>query len=98
MKHGSLETVLHEKNTKRGGIFLDWTARKKIATGAARGLAFLHHSCIPHIIHIDMKSSNALLDQDFTARVSDFRMARLVSALDTQLSVEEFDTREFTYG
>ncbi|CAN7050219.1 unnamed protein product [Brassica oleracea var. botrytis] len=86
MKHGSLETVLHEK-TKRGGVFLDWTARKKIATGAARGLAFLHHSCIPHIIHRDMKSSNVLLDQDFTARVSDFGMARLVSALDTHLSV-----------
>ncbi|ESQ48682.1 hypothetical protein EUTSA_v10019932mg [Eutrema salsugineum] len=86
MKHGSLETVLHEK-TKKGGIFLDWTARKKIATGAARGLAFLHHSCIPHIIHRDMKSSNVLLDQDFVARVSDFGMARLVSALDTHLSV-----------
>ncbi|KAG2305710.1 hypothetical protein Bca52824_025458 [Brassica carinata] len=86
MKHGSLETVLHEK-TKRGRIFLDWTARKKIATGAARGLAFLHHSCIPHIIHRDMKSSNVLLDQDFIARVSDFGMARLVSALDTHLSV-----------
>ncbi|CDY24191.1 BnaC01g37710D [Brassica napus] len=28
MRHGSLETVLH-----RGEIFLDWTARKKIATG-----------------------------------------------------------------
>ncbi|CAN8270140.1 unnamed protein product [Cochlearia groenlandica] len=86
MKHGSLETVLHEK-TKKGGIFLNWTARKKIAIGAARGLAFLHHSCIPHIIHRDMKSSNVLLDQDFVARVSDFGMARLVSALDTHLSV-----------
>ncbi|XP_010487090.1 PREDICTED: receptor-like protein kinase BRI1-like 3 [Camelina sativa] len=86
MKYGSLETVLHEK-TKKGGIFLDWSARKKIAIGAARGLAFLHHSCIPHIIHRDMKSSNVLLDQDFVARVSDFGMARLVSALDTHLSV-----------
>ncbi|KAL1204890.1 Receptor-like protein kinase BRI1-like 3 [Cardamine amara subsp. amara] len=86
MKYGSLETVLHE-NTKKGGIFLDWTARKKIAIGSARGLAFLHHSCIPHIIHRDMKSSNVLLDQDFVARVSDFGMARLVSALDTHLSV-----------
>ncbi|CAH2053830.1 unnamed protein product, partial [Thlaspi arvense] len=66
---------------------LEATNGKKIATGAARGLAFLHHSCIPHIIHRDMKSSNVLLDQDFTARVSDFGMARLVSALDTHLSV-----------
>ncbi|KAL5577733.1 hypothetical protein UlMin_019432 [Ulmus minor] len=86
MKWGSLETVLHDK-ANNGGSKLDWAARKKIAIGSARGLAFLHHSCIPHIIHRDMKSSNVLLDENFEARVSDFGMARLVSALDTHLSV-----------
>ncbi|ERN03888.1 hypothetical protein AMTR_s00078p00176050 [Amborella trichopoda] len=49
MKHGSLEDVLHHR--KNGAPKLDWPARRKIAVGAARGLAFLHHSCIPHIIH-----------------------------------------------
>lgn len=86
MKWGSLEGVLHER-IKGDGLRLDWAARKKIAIGSARGLAFLHHSCIPHIIHRDMKSSNVLLDEDFEARVSDFGMARLVNALDTHLSV-----------
>lgn len=86
MKWGSLEAVLHDKD-KGGGTKLDWAARKKIAIGSARGLAFLHHSCIPHIIHRDMKSSNVLLDENFEARVSDFGMARLVNALDTHLSV-----------
>ncbi|XP_071907682.1 receptor-like protein kinase BRI1-like 3 isoform X1 [Coffea arabica] len=86
MQWGSLEAVLHESN-KGEGTKLDWAARKKIAIGSARGLAFLHHSCIPHIIHRDMKSSNVLLDEDFEARVSDFGMARLVNALDTHLSV-----------
>ncbi|KAK4355110.1 hypothetical protein RND71_024081 [Anisodus tanguticus] len=81
MKYGSLESVLHD------GEILDWAARKKIVIGSARGLAFLHHSCIPHIIHRDMKSSNVLLDENFEARVSDFGMARLVNALDTHLSV-----------
>ncbi|EXB50695.1 Serine/threonine-protein kinase BRI1-like 1 [Morus notabilis] len=88
MKWGSLEAVLHDKSDKGGnGSTLGWAARKKIAIGAARGLAFLHHSCIPHIIHRDMKSSNVLLDENFEARVSDFGMARLVNALDTHLSV-----------
>lgn len=89
MKWGSLESVLHERVKGGGGpnSYLDWTSRKKIAIGSARGLAFLHHSCIPHIIHRDMKSSNVLLDENFEARVSDFGMARLVSALDTHLSV-----------
>lgn len=86
MKWGSLESVLHDR-AKGGVTRLDWAARKKIAIGSARGLAFLHHSCIPHIIHRDMKSSNVLLDENFEARVSDFGMARLVNALDTHLSV-----------
>ncbi|KAG9136527.1 hypothetical protein Leryth_014373 [Lithospermum erythrorhizon] len=86
MKWGSLESVLHDR-VKGEGSYLDWPTRRKIAIGSARGLAFLHHSCIPHIIHRDMKSSNVLLDENFEARVSDFGMARLVNALDTHLSV-----------
>ncbi|KAL9245690.1 hypothetical protein vseg_019313 [Gypsophila vaccaria] len=85
MKHGSLEDVLHDR--KKVGIKLSWSDRRKIAIGAARGLAFLHHNCIPHIIHRDMKSSNVLIDENLEARVSDFGMARLMSAMDTHLSV-----------
>ncbi|EXB64489.1 Systemin receptor [Morus notabilis] len=85
MKYGSLDDVLHDP--KKAAIKLNWSARRKIAIGAARGLAFLHHNCIPHIIHRDMKSSNVLLDENLEARVSDFGMARLMSAMDTHLSV-----------
>lgn len=90
MRFGSLESVLHDHRVNGGSpapIKLNWAMRKRIAIGAARGLAFLHHSCIPHVIHRDMKSSNVLLDENFEARVSDFGMARLVNALDTHLSV-----------
>ncbi|KAI4345157.1 hypothetical protein L6164_012309 [Bauhinia variegata] len=85
MKYGSLEDVLHDQ--KKAGVKLNWALRRKIAIGAARGLAFLHHNCNPHIIHRDMKSSNVLLDENLEARVSDFGMARLMSAMDTHLSV-----------
>ncbi|CAI0379027.1 unnamed protein product [Linum tenue] len=88
MPFGSLEEVLHgRRHTKGGADVLTWEERKKIARGAAKGLCFLHHNCIPHIIHRDMKSSNVLLDKEMEARVSDFGMARLISALDTHLSV-----------
>ncbi|KAK8939388.1 Receptor-like protein kinase BRI1-like 3 [Platanthera guangdongensis] len=88
MRFGSLDIALHDsRNRVSGAPKLDWSARKKIAIASARGLAFLHHSCIPHIIHRDMKSSNVLLDENLEARVSDFGMARLVNALDTHLSV-----------
>ncbi|KAG0471552.1 hypothetical protein HPP92_016098 [Vanilla planifolia] len=86
MKFGSLEDMLHGHRREREAV-LSWAERKQIARGAAKGLCFLHHNCIPHIIHRDMKSSNVLLDADIEARVSDFGMARLISALDTHLSV-----------
>lgn len=85
MRFGSLEDMLHCK--RKEGRILTWGERKKIARGAAKGLCFLHHNCIPHIIHRDMKSSNVLLDDEMESRVSDFGMARLISALDTHLSV-----------
>ncbi|KAL0737436.1 hypothetical protein Bca4012_013646 [Brassica carinata] len=87
MQFGSLEEVLHGPRTGEKRRILSWEERKKIAKGAAKGLCFLHHNCIPHIIHRDMKSSNVLLDHEMEARVSDFGMARLISALDTHLSV-----------
>uniref|UniRef100_A0A7N0U1Z0 non-specific serine/threonine protein kinase n=1 Tax=Kalanchoe fedtschenkoi TaxID=63787 RepID=A0A7N0U1Z0_KALFE len=85
MRYGSLDDVLHDR--RKGGIRLNWAARRKIAMGAARGLAFLHHNCNPHIIHRDMKSSNVLLDDNLEARVADFGMARFMSVMDTHLSV-----------
>ncbi|BFG17348.1 hypothetical protein CerSpe_036220 [Prunus speciosa] len=87
MEYGSLEEMLHGRTKTRDRRILTWEERKKIARGAAKGLCFLHHNCIPHIIHRDMKSSNVLLDNEMEARVSDFGMARLISALDTHLSV-----------
>lgn len=55
---------------------LDWGARMKIALGAAPGLAYLHEDSSPRVIHRDFKSSNILLEDDFTPKVSDFGLAR----------------------
>lgn len=57
---------------------LTWNARMKIAIGAARGLAYLHHDCCPRIIHRDIKSSNVLLDDNMEPHVSDFGLAKLL--------------------
>eukprot|EP01018_Ginkgo_biloba_P011162 Gb_25428 [translate_table: standard] len=51
--------------------------RMKIATGVARGLAYLHDDCDPRVIHRDIKSSNIILDENFEAKVSDFGFAKL---------------------
>lgn len=55
---------------------LDWNSRMKIALGAARALAYLHEDSSPCVIHRDFKSSNILLEHDYTPKVSDFGLAR----------------------
>jgi Leucine-rich repeat (LRR) protein len=86
MVNGSLDIWL--RNRADAIEVLDWPKRFKIAMGSARGLAFLHHGFIPHIIHRDMKASNILLDSDFEPRIADFGLARLISAYDTHVSTD----------
>lgn len=73
MENGSLGDVLHGEKV---GVVLDWTKRYEIAVGAARGLAYLHHDCVPAILHRDVKSNNILLDEDFRPRLADFGLAK----------------------
>ncbi|KAL4324091.1 hypothetical protein GQ457_11G013930 [Hibiscus cannabinus] len=84
MPNGSLDSFLHGKSME--SKILDWPTRYKIALGAARGIAYLHHDCIPHIIHRDIKSSNILLDHNMEARVSDFGLATLMEPDKTHVS------------
>ncbi|XP_042482446.1 receptor-like serine/threonine-protein kinase ALE2 isoform X2 [Macadamia integrifolia] len=72
--NGSVESHLH--GVDKEAAPLDWVARMKIALGAARGLAYLHEDSSPRVIHRDFKSSNILLEHDFTPKVSDFGLAK----------------------
>ncbi|KAF3670255.1 putative protein kinase [Capsicum annuum] len=54
------------------GSVLTWNQRMKIACGVASGLEYLHQKVEPPIIHRDVRSSNVLLFDDFTAKVADF--------------------------
>ncbi|KAG5013694.1 hypothetical protein JHK86_025955 [Glycine max] len=62
--------------TTSGLTSLPWGTRLKIATGAAKGLSFLHGAEKP-VIYRDFKTSNVLLDSDFTAKLSDFGLAKM---------------------
>ncbi|XVF67142.1 hypothetical protein PTKIN_Ptkin10aG0096900 [Pterospermum kingtungense] len=74
MQKGSLENHLFGRGSTVQS--LDWNIRLKIAIGAARGLAFLHTS-EKQVIYRDFKASNILLDGSYTAKISDFGLAKL---------------------
>lgn len=77
---GNLYTLLHG-NRGPGRTPLDWTTRVKIALGAARGLAFIHHQCkAQKLPHGNIKSSNVLLDKDGNACISDFGLVLMASS------------------
>ncbi|KAM7254459.1 hypothetical protein ACFE04_003839 [Oxalis oulophora] len=56
---------------------LEWSARQKIAVGAARGLRYLHEECrVGCIVHRDMRPNNILITHDYEPLVGDFGLAR----------------------
>ncbi|KAK6145502.1 hypothetical protein DH2020_022322 [Rehmannia glutinosa] len=77
MKNGALYDHLHDKNNvqKNSSVINSWKIRIKISLDAARGIEYLHSYAVPPIIHRDIKSSNILLDANWTARVSDFGLS-----------------------
>ncbi|XP_059446080.1 protein NSP-INTERACTING KINASE 3 [Corylus avellana] len=84
MPNGSVASRLRDHI--HGRPALDWTRRKRIALGTARGLVYLHEQCDPKIIHRDVKAANILLDEDFEAVVGDFGLAKLLDHRDSHVT------------
>ncbi|KAJ0978258.1 hypothetical protein J5N97_013732 [Dioscorea zingiberensis] len=77
MKNGALYDHLHAKKSSGAGagVLDSWKMRIKVLLDASRGIEYLHNYAVPPIIHRDIKSSNILLDGNWTARVSDFGLS-----------------------
>ncbi|KAI6707343.1 hypothetical protein NL676_010305 [Syzygium grande] len=78
MVNGNLDTWLHPNDKHMQFKPLSFLQRLNIAIDVASALDYLHHQCRTPIIHCDLKPSNILLDDDFTAHISDFGLSRLI--------------------
>ncbi|KAK9124987.1 hypothetical protein Scep_013833 [Stephania cephalantha] len=74
MENGSLAGILF------GNTQPKWNTRIKFAHDIAKGLTYLHEECNIQIIHCDVKPQNILLDDKFTAKISDFGLAKSLAA------------------
>ncbi len=75
ISNSSLDTWLSKD------YLLDWDRRVCITIGVAQGLAHLH-KCNPIIVHLDIKPQNILLDKDYTPKLVDFGLAKILDGKD----------------
>ncbi|CAM0947437.1 unnamed protein product [Alopecurus aequalis] len=79
----------------------DWDIRFKVIKGICSGLHYLHSR---HIIHMDIKPENVLLDNNMVAKIGDFSMSRLFGQEQTRANTENivgsygFMAPEYLYG
>ncbi|KAM1875266.1 hypothetical protein FF1_042755 [Malus domestica] len=73
MPNGSLDMHLFGH-----GAALQWDFRYKIALGLASALHYLHEDVEQCVLHRDIKSANVLLDDEFSTKLGDFGIAKLM--------------------
>lgn len=80
MSNGSLERHLYPSH---GFVHrLNLVQLVSICSDVAEVMAYLHHHSPIKVVHCDLKPSNILLDDDMTALVTDFGIAKLVKGMD----------------
>ncbi|KAF5800507.1 putative protein kinase RLK-Pelle-SD-2b family [Helianthus annuus] len=94
MTNGSLDKWLFVSHNTRERL-LEWSTRFHIAVGTAQGIAYFHEQCRNRIIHCDIKPENILLDENFSPKVSDFGLAKLMGREHSQVVTMVRGTRGY---
>ncbi|XXG68973.1 hypothetical protein AAC387_Pa06g1947 [Persea americana] len=90
MKNGSLADFIFRVDGRPL-----WSDRVRIILEVARGVLYLHEDCEPHIIHCDIKPQNILIDEFWTAKISDFGLAKLLTPNQTRTFTGPRGTRGY---
>ncbi|XP_073130372.1 probable inactive receptor kinase At4g23740 [Henckelia pumila] len=77
---GSLSALLHANRGEKR-VPLDWEIRLQIATGAARGIAYIHSQSVGKLVHGNIKASNIFLNSQHYGCISDLCLATLMNPI-----------------
>eukprot|EP01091_Cochliopodium_minus_P019225 TRINITY_DN8022_c0_g1_i1.p1 TRINITY_DN8022_c0_g1~~TRINITY_DN8022_c0_g1_i1.p1 ORF type:complete len:526 (+),score=76.20 TRINITY_DN8022_c0_g1_i1:90-1580(+) len=80
LERGSLYSIIHDN-----GIELPWTRVRNFCCDISTGMEYLH-SLKPPLIHRDMKTGNLLVSEDWSVKVCDFGLSRLLPDNNTTLT------------
>ncbi|XP_047151308.1 MDIS1-interacting receptor like kinase 2-like [Vigna umbellata] len=75
LERGDVKKIL--KDDEQATVF-DWKKRVDAIKDVANALCYMHHDCLPPIVHRDISSKNVLLDSEYVFHVSDFGTAKLL--------------------
>ena len=79
MPNGTLSYFLFKEGERP-----TWLQRSEMALEVASGLHYLHEECEAQIIHCDIKPDNVLLDVNYTAKIADFGLSKLLNKQQTR--------------
>ncbi|GAY44751.1 hypothetical protein CUMW_084240 [Citrus unshiu] len=79
VSNGALSHYIHDKSSQ---VLKNWKTCLRIAAETASAIHYLHSLASPSIIHSDVKSANILLDDNYTAKVSEFESSVPISSDD----------------
>ncbi|KAL4283100.1 hypothetical protein GQ457_16G022560 [Hibiscus cannabinus] len=74
MELGSLYFLIHSSGQKKR---LSWRRRLKMLRDICRGLMGIHRM---KVVHRDLKSSNCLVNKNWTVKICDFGLSRIMSS------------------
>nr|XP_010931037.2 G-type lectin S-receptor-like serine/threonine-protein kinase LECRK3 [Elaeis guineensis] len=69
-----------------------WTERVRIASDVAKDILYLHEGCEKPIIHSDIKPQNILMDENGTAKISSFGLAKRLMPTQTRTMTDRRGT------
>ncbi|CAK7341367.1 unnamed protein product [Dovyalis caffra] len=84
MENGSLANLLLGEGSERP----NWVLRAEMALEIARGLLYLHEECETQTIHCDIKPENVLIDKNYTAKLADFGLSKLLNKDQTRTDTD----------